>query len=90
MIKESAIFFESGSYKQVDTTIGVYAPVELRMKRAMLRGNMSAEKVQDIMTRQMDEDEKMKRCDHVIINDDITAVLPQVLKLHQLLINHSG
>ncbi len=43
-----------------------------------------------IMARQMDEDEKMKRCDHVITNDDVTAVLPQVLKLHQQLLSYNA
>lgn len=84
-IKEAAIFFESGSYKDMDVMIGVFAPVDLRMQRAMQRSALSREQVSGIMSRQMDEDEKMKRCDHVIINDDVTAVLPQVLQLHQLL-----
>jgi dephospho-CoA kinase len=84
-IKETAIFFESGSYKEMDVMIGVYAPQLLRMQRAMKRSTLTAEKVLGIMAQQMNEDEKMKRCDHVITNDDVTAVLPQVLQLHQLL-----
>ncbi len=86
VIKEAAIFFESGSFKEIDVMIGVYAPKELRIQRAMDRSGISREKVLSIMAKQMDEDEKMKRCDHVIINDDATPVLPQVLKLHSLLL----
>lgn len=86
VIKEAAIFFESGSFKEIDVMIGVYAPTELRIQRAIGRSGISREKVLSIMARQMDEDEKMKRCDHVIINDDVTPVLPQVLKLHILLL----
>jgi dephospho-CoA kinase len=86
VIKEAAILFESGSYKDVDVTIGVFAPVDLRIQRAMQRSQLSREEVLSIMSRQMDEEEKMKRCDHVIINDDLTAVLPQVLELHELLL----
>jgi dephospho-CoA kinase len=85
-IKEAAILFESGSYKDMDVTIGVFAPQELRIQRAMQRSGLSRDEVLGIISRQMDEDEKMKRCDHVIINDDITAVLPQVLGLHELLL----
>ena len=85
VIKEAAIFFESGSYTDMDLMIGVYAPQELRIQRAMKRNNLSREKVLSIIAQQMDEDEKMKRCDHVIVNDDVTAVLPQVLKLHEQL-----
>ena len=83
VIKEAAIFFESGSYKDIDIMIGVYAPTELRIQRAMKRNNFSRKKVLSVIANQMDQDEKMKRCDHVIINDDATAVLPQVLKLHE-------
>jgi len=84
VIKEAAIFFESDSYKEMDTMAGVYAPVGLRIERAMKRSNISYEKVVGIMGQQMNEDDKMKRCDHVIVNDDAQAVLPQVLQLHEL------
>lgn len=86
-IKEAAIFFESGSYKDIDVMIGVYAPLELRIQRAMSRGNITREKVLSIISNQMNEDEKMKLCNFVITNDDITAVLPQVLNVHSLLLN---
>ena len=83
VIKEAAIFFESGSYTEMDVMIGVFAPQELRIERAMKRNNISSEKVLSIIAQQMDEDEKMKRCKYVIVNDDITAVLPQVLRLNE-------
>lgn len=85
-IKEAAIFFESGSHAAMDVMIGVYAPKELRIKRAMERSALSREKVESIMAQQMDEDEKMKRCDHVITNDDLEPLIPQVLSLHETLI----
>ncbi len=85
-IKEAAIFFESGSNKDMDVMIGVSAPLEVRINRTMVRDNISREKVLERIARQMDDDEKMKLCDHIIINDGITAIIPQVLKLHQLLL----
>lgn len=85
-IKEAAIFFESGSYTEMDVIIGVYAPQELRIARAMKRSNLTREKVSAIMARQLNEDEKMKRCNHIIVNDDTKALLPQVLHLHKLLL----
>ena len=90
VIKEAAIFFESGSYTDMDIIVGVYAPQQLRMQRTMERDNISQEKVQERMAQQMDEDEKMKRCDHVIINDDKQAILPQVLKLHELFLEKAS
>lgn len=90
VIKEAAIFFESGSHTDMDVMVGVYAPIPLRMARAMKRSDLTADRVQAIMDKQMPEDEKMKRCDHVIVNDDVQALLPQVLRLHELLINQAS
>lgn len=83
IIKEAAIFFESGSYKDMDIMIGVFAPKELRIQRAINRSALNRDQILSIIAKQMDEDEKMKRCDHVIINDDVIAVIPQVLELHK-------
>jgi len=82
-IKEAALFFESGSSADIDFMIGVSAPQEIRIARAMRRSNMSREQVLAVMAKQMDETEKMKRCHAVIINDDTQAILPQVLYLYQ-------
>jgi dephospho-CoA kinase len=42
-------------------------------------------KVLDRMRHQMDEKEKISRCDFVIQNDGNTALLPQVLRIHEKL-----
>lgn len=86
VLKEAAIFFESGSYKDMDVMIGVWAPQALRTDRVMQRSHQTREQVLAIMNKQMDEEEKMKRCDYVIVNDDTTALLPQILKLHEVLL----
>jgi len=86
VIKEAAIFFESGSYKDMDVMIGVYAPRKLRILRATQRDNVSQEKILERIAQQMDEDEKMSRCDYVITNDDRTPVIPQVVSIHQKLL----
>lgn len=87
VIKEAAIFFESGSHADMDVMIGVSAPEELRINRSITRSKLSRTQVLDIISHQMNEDEKMKRCDYIIVNDDTTAVLPQVLQLHNTLLS---
>jgi dephospho-CoA kinase len=82
-IKEAAIFFESGSNKDMDIMIGVYAPEKLRILRVMARDQVAQEKILERVSRQMNEEEKMKLCDYVITNDDLTAVIPQVWHIHQ-------
>ena len=89
-IKEAALFFESGSNTGMDVMIGVQAPKELRIARTMVRSNLSEEQVLNIMSKQMNDDEKMKRCDHIIINDDIAALVPQVLALHEMLLSQAA
>jgi dephospho-CoA kinase len=84
-IKEAAIFFESGTHIGLDVMIGVRAPKELRIQRVMSRNNMSWDAVLARMDKQMDEDEKMARCDYIIVNDGEQALLPQVLHIDALL-----
>lgn len=86
VVKEAAIFFESGTSKGMDVMVGVYAPKETRIQRAMQRGKISREKIESIMAQQMNEEEKMRLCHYVITNNDTEAILPQVLELHALLL----
>lgn len=87
VIKEAALFFESGSYKEMDIMIGVYAPRKTRILRVMERDQSTQEKILERMSQQMDEEEKMKLCDFVITNDDSHAILPQVLKVNEELLH---
>ena len=36
------------------------------------------------MAKQLGEDEKMQRADHVLTNDNVRPLLPQVLALHAI------
>ncbi len=88
-LKEAALIFESGAQQQLDFVIGVYAPATLRIHRAMKRDAISKEEVTARMDKQMDETIKMKLCDFIITNDEQQAVLPQVLQLHEKLLQLS-
>lgn len=83
IIKEAALLFESGSASSLNFIIGVQAPQHLRLQRAMERDGSKRDDILARMSRQMDEDAKMKLCDFIIYNDEQQAVLPQVLQLHQ-------
>ncbi len=86
--KEAAILFESGSYKQCDKIICVYAPAKVRIQRVMLRSQLSKEEVKARMKKQLPESEKIKRSDFVIYNDDKRLVIPQVTKVLDKLNQH--
>ncbi len=83
IIKEAALIFESGSNKSLNYVIGVDAPEELRIKRVMARDNVSAKQVKERMNKQMDEKEKLRLCDYVIVNNEHQLLIPQVLALHE-------
>lgn len=85
VVKEAAILFESGSYKGMDKIVSVYAPQELRIKRAMQRTNASRSEIMSRIKKQLPEKEKMKRSDFVLYNDEKKMLLPQlILMLKQL------
>lgn len=81
IIKEAALLFESGADKHLDYVIGVSSPAALRIKRVMQRDGLSEDEVMQRIDQQMDENEKMKRCDFIITNDEKQLVLPQILEL---------
>ena len=88
-IKEAALIFESGSTEHLDYVIGVYAPTQLRIKRAMERNHLSHEEVTQRINKQLDENIKMKLCDFVIYNDEQHLLIPQVIELHKKLLSFS-
>jgi dephospho-CoA kinase len=84
VIKEAALLFESGSSKSLDKIILVTAPEEMRVTRVMKRDpHRTRAEVQKIIGNQMTEEEKLKRADIVIRNNETELVVPQVLKLHE-------
>jgi dephospho-CoA kinase len=89
IIKEAALLFEAGSTRGLDCIIGVSAPQQLRIKRVMKRENITREEVLNRIQRQMDEEIKMLLCDYVIKNDEQEMVIPQVLALHEKILERS-
>ena len=87
ILKEAAILFESGAYKQVDQIITVVAPVDLRIDRVVKRDGISREDVLSRINNQMKDEDKVKQSDYVIYCNDIDLVITQVLKIHHSLIN---
>lgn len=77
-ILESAILFESGFDKEVDYTVCVDAPLALRIRRCVKRDNTTEQAVVARINSQMDQEEKCRRADFVIVNDDVQPLEPQI------------
>ena len=78
---ESAIMFESGINRLMDTVIAVVAPKELRIQRVMERDHISREKVLEWMSRQYPQREVIQRADFVLVNDGKANIEHQLNKI---------
>lgn len=86
VVKEAAITFETGIYKEMDRMVLVTAPEEVRMNRALKRDDSDREKIENRMRAQWPDEKKIPLSDFVITNDGETALIPQVLRIHRELI----
>ena len=87
VLEEAAILFESGAYKKMDLSVLVYAPRELRISRVMERDRVDREDVLKRMGHQLSEEELVPLADHLIYNDGTQMLLPQVIELHEKVLN---
>lgn len=83
IIKEAALMFESDAHNHVDYVIGVSAPEQMRIQRTKQRDGVSETAVTARMNKQMNEVEKLNRCDFIINNDETQLLIPQVMQLHE-------
>jgi dephospho-CoA kinase len=84
VLKEAALLFESGSFQSLDKVIAVFTPLPLRIQRISQRDKQrSVEEIQAIISKQMAEEEKIKRADYILYNDEGQLLIPQVLQLHK-------
>ena len=71
VVKEAAILFESGAYKDCDYTILVTAPEDVRVERVIKRDNTTKEDVIKRIRSQWSDEDKAKLSDFVIQNIDL-------------------
>lgn len=87
VMMESAILFESGFQKAVDYVVMVYAPLELRIKRAMQRDSASEVQIRARISAQMDDEEKKRKADYVLYNEEKTPLETQIAAFEAWLAN---
>ena len=85
VFNESALLFETGSYKSFDATILVTANKETRIQRVMERDGLSRDAVLERISNQLDDDSKQKLCDFEIVNDEQKLLIPEIIKILRLL-----
>lgn len=89
VLYEAAIIFETGSFRNFDRTILVVTAENERIQRVIKRDHTTVEAITQRMHNQFSDSEKMKLADFIIENNDDQLVIPQILKLDQLLKSNS-
>lgn len=78
VIKEAAILFESGSYKDCDLIIAVEAPENTRIERVMQRDGVAKEAVLARMRNQWTDAMRAEKSDLVIHNIELDSMKMEV------------
>ena len=82
VIKESAILFESGSYKDCDYIITVTAPLEERIRRVMLRDKIDRKTIEKRIKNQWNDENRIKLSTFVVDNGDFSRNLDKIQTIH--------
>lgn len=87
VLKETAILFESGSYKDCDYIITVVAPICTRIERVMLRDNSTYEAVLSRSENQWSDDMRISKSDYVIENVNIHDACNEINLIFKKILN---
>jgi len=85
VIFESALIYEADLSHLFDGCILVYTPDEVKIKRVMKRDNCNRNSVLARLSNQINDALKREKANHIIINDDVALVIPQVMELNRAL-----
>jgi dephospho-CoA kinase len=77
------LLFETGGEKRVDAVVVVSAPADVQRARVLARENMTADKLDAILARQMPDAEKRTRADFVV--DTSSGLDPVRLRIRDIL-----
>lgn len=88
VIKEAAILFESGSYKDCDAVISISAPQEMRIQRVIERDHLTFDEVMSRINNQWTDEMRKNKSDYVIDNQDIEKACTQTEDCIKILLNY--
>jgi len=85
VIFESALIFETGSYKNNDFNILVVSDIDKRIKRIKNRDKLSKKDIIKRIHNQWSDDKKISLCDYIIKNNSLTKTKEKVIKMIEYL-----
>ena len=87
IVKEVAIIFETNTEDNYDKIILVRAPIEDRIKRVVLRDNITKDDVIRRINNQIDDSTIIDKCDYIIDNNNLKELKEKVINIHMDLIS---
>lgn len=87
---ESAILYESGMVRLTDKVLLVYTPIEERIRRTMVRDNISLKKVLERINNQDTDENKLRKADYILYNNEKQSVIKQIEYLLKNIIKDNG
>ena len=91
IFNESALLFETGSYKRFDKIILITAPEEVKVNRLIKRDQLIREEIVKRFQAQLDDTIKKQKADNIIDNNDKELLIPQINKiLNELTTNYTS
>lgn len=69
VVKEAAILFESGSFKDCDSIISIISSVPIRVERIKKRDNSSEKQIKERMENQWTDEQRIQHSDFVVENN---------------------
>ncbi|CAN1520715.1 CoaE Dephospho-CoA kinase [Flavobacteriaceae bacterium] len=87
VVKEVAILFESGSYKDCDAVITIVAPLDSRINRVLERDNTNYEAVLSRINNQWTDEMRIEKSNYVIENEDVNIACAQTENILKTLSN---
>lgn len=90
VIKEAAILFEAGTYKECNFIISIVAPESIRIQRVQRRSALSPEDIRSRISRQWSDDQRIQLSDYVLLNDGKHSIIKQTLHIYEDLIRRTN
>ncbi len=87
VVKEAAILFESGSYKNCDKVILIVAPEKIRIQRVVHRDATNEADVKSRIKNQWNDQQRMALSDYVVTNESLEDAKEQLDKILKELLN---
>ncbi|MEE1272328.1 MAG: dephospho-CoA kinase, partial [Bacteroidales bacterium] len=85
----SAIIFESNWQNHFNKIINITSPLEIVIERVKLRDKISEDQILQRINNQLPVEEKEKLSDYNIFHDNKTMLLPQIIEIHNDILEKS-